>query len=143
MLCRRADGSFTAADVGPGLPGHDFAHFIVERDLPLATGFFINVSRGYSLQQLADAATIRSLGPEPYVSEVLARALGELATGACTCEQFPQRVALELGQMGLAVPEGVSAESAVRMLAELETLMSRFGQLRPGDSMELEFLEKG
>ena len=139
MLCRRADGSFTTADLGPSLPAHDFAHFVVERAFRLPTGFFVNVAKGYTLQQLSDAATIRSLGPEPYVAEVLARALGELATGACRCEQFPERVGTELAAMGLAVPDGITSESAERMLAELETLMRRFGELEPEESMELEF----
>jgi hypothetical protein len=139
MLCRRADGTFSSADVGPSLPGHDLAHFIVERTLRLPAGFFISVSKGYSLQQLSEPATIRSLGPEPYVAEVLARALGELATGACTCEQFPQRVGSELERMGLGAPEGITTESAARMLAELEMLMRRFGELRPGQSLELDF----
>ena len=139
MSCRRADGTFTSADVGPSLPAHDFAHFIVERTFVLPTGFFVNVANGYSLEQLSDAATIRSLGRESYVAEVLARALGELATGACTSGQFPDRVATELGEMGLEVPAGVSSEAAERMLAELHGLMRRFGELSPGESMELEF----
>lgn len=139
MSCRRADGTFTVADVGPSLPAHDFAHLIVERTFELPTGFFVNVANGYSLEQLSDAATIRTLGVEPYVAEVLARALGELATGACSCEQFPDRVATELGQMGLEVPTGVGSQAAERMLIELQDLMRRFGELRPGESMELEF----
>ncbi|HEY2591913.1 MAG TPA: hypothetical protein VGI35_10010 [Steroidobacteraceae bacterium] len=139
MSCRRADGTFTSAEVGPSLPAHDFAHFIVERTFELPTGFFVNVANGYSLEQLSDAGIIRSLGPEPLVAEVLARALGELVTGACNCEQFPDRVAMELRQMGLDVPAGVSSEGAERMLIELQGLMRRFGELQPGESMELEF----
>ena len=139
MSCRRADGTFTSADVGPSLPAHDFAHLIVERTFELPTGFFVNVASGYSLDQLSDAAIIRSLGRESYVAEVLARALGELVTGACNPEQFPDRVATELRQMGLEVPAGVSSEAAQHMLGELEGLMKRFGEMRPGESMELEF----
>lgn len=139
MICSRADGTYTAADVGPSLPAHDFAHFIVERTLGLSSGFFVNVAKGYTLEQLSDATTIRSLGPEPYLAEILARALGELATGACTCDQYTDRVATELRQMGLEMPAGVSAESAERMLLELEGLMRRFGELSGGESMELEW----
>ena len=138
MSCRRADGTFVSADVGPSLPAHDFAHFIVERTFELPTGFFVNVANGYSFEQLSDAAIIRSLGPEPLVAEVLARALGELLTGACNCEQVPDRVALELRQLGLEAPASVSSEGAERMLVELQGLMRRFGELRPGESMELE-----
>lgn len=141
LICRRADGTFTSADLGPSLPGHDFAHFIVERTLRLAAGFFVNIAKGYSIQQLSDAATIRSLGADPYVAEILARALGSLATGACTAEQFPELVGTELGQMGFTVPAGVSAESATRMLEELQSLLRRFAGLGPGESMELQLSE--
>jgi hypothetical protein len=141
LLCRRADGTFTAADLGPSLPGHDFAHLIVERTLRLRSGFFVNIAKGYSIQQLSEAATIRSLGAEPYVAEILARALGSLATGACTVQQFPELVDTELGQMGLLVPGEVSAELAMRMLAELQSMVERFAGLAPGESLELQFGE--
>jgi len=139
MTCWRADGTSTGADLGPSLPGHDLAHYVVEKTLRLPSGFFVHVARGYSIQQLSDAATIRSLGTEPLIAEVLARALGETATGACTCEQFPERVAAELRQLKVSVPEGISAETAERMRGELEQLMRRFGELGHGESMELDF----
>lgn len=140
-MCHRADGTFTSADLGPSLPGHDFAHLIVEQALQLPAGFFVNIAKGYSIQQLSDAATVRSLGTEPYVAEILARALGSLVTGACTVEQFTELVGTELRQMGLSVPGGVSAESATRMLEELQSLLKRFAGLAPGESMELKFGE--
>jgi hypothetical protein len=141
VLCRRADGTFTSADLGPRLPAHDFAHLIVERTLRLPSGFFVNIAKGYSIQQLSDAATIRSLGADPYVAEILARALGSLATGACTVEQFPGLVGTELGQMGLSVPGDLSIELAMRMLEEFQSMVKRFAGLAPGESMELQFGE--
>jgi len=141
MLCRRADGTFTSADLGPSLPGHDFAHLVVERTLRLPSGFFVNIAKGCSIQQLSDAATIRSLGVDLYVAEILARALGSLATGACTVEQFPELVGTELGQMGLSVPGDLSIELAMRMLEELQSMVKRFAGLAPGESMELQFGE--
>ena len=141
VLCRRADGTFTSADLGPSLPAHDFAHLIVERTLRLPSGFFVNIAKGYSIQQLSDAATIRLLGADLYVAEILARALGSLATGACTVEQFRELVGTELGQMGLSVPGDLSIELAMRMLEELQSMVRRFAELAPGESMELQFGE--
>ncbi len=141
LICRRADGTFTSADLGPSLPAHDFAHLIVERTLRLPAGFFANIAKGYSIQQLSDAVTIRSLGADPYAAEILARALGSLATGACTAEQFPELVGTELRQIGLSVPGGVSAESAICMVEELQSFLKRFAELAPGESMELQFGE--
>jgi hypothetical protein len=56
-------------------------------------------------------------------------------------EQFTELVSTELRQMGLSVPGGVSAESATRMLEELQSLLKRFAGLAPGESMELKFDE--
>lgn len=139
MTCRRADGTVSSADVGPSLPAHDLAHFVVEKTLRLPAGFFVNIARGYSIEQLSDAATIRSLGAEPYIAEVLARALAELATGACRLDQFAERVGQELAQMNLPAPAGLGPVLARGMLDELQDLMRRFAELRMGESMELEF----
>ncbi|MGH8227964.1 MAG: hypothetical protein ACREU3_08700 [Steroidobacteraceae bacterium] len=142
MTCHRADGTSTSADVGPNLPAHDFAHFVVERALRLPTGFFVNVANGYSIEQLSDPAVIKALGAEPYVAEVLARALGETTTGACRLDQFVDRVAQELESMRLSVPVGLSSELASRMLEELRALLTQFERLRPGESMQLDFDER-
>lgn len=141
LMCRRADNTFTSAELGPSLPAHDFAHLIVERTLRLSSGFFVNIARGYSIQQLSEAEVIRSLGPQAYVAEILARALGSLATGACRLEQFPELLGTELGQMGLVAPDAVSADSAMRMLRELQSMLERFRGLAPGESMHLQFAD--
>lgn len=141
LICRRLDGTSASADLGPSLPGHDLAHLIVERTLQLRAGFFVSVAKGYSIQQLSHAAIVRSLGTDPYVAEILARALGALATGGCTADQFANLVSIELRQMGLGVPRGLSAESAKHMLEELRSMIKRFGELALGESMELQFDE--
>jgi hypothetical protein len=139
LTCLRTDGTSTTAAVGPGLPGHDLAHFVVERRLALASGFFVNIAKGYSIQQLSQAAVIHALGPEPYVSEILSRGIGSLLTGACAPEQFEELVGTELAQMGLAIPPGVSIDSAREMLEELAGLLQRFTTLGSGESLQLEF----
>lgn len=137
LTCLRDDGTSTSADLGPQLPGHDLAHWVVERHLSLSSGFFVNIAQGYSIQQLSDPVTIRTLGSAPLVSEILARGLGSLLTGACTLEQFPELIGMELSQMGRAVPAGVTTESTQAMLQELRELMDRFAALAPGESLEL------
>lgn len=139
MTCRRSDGTVTSADLGPNLPGHDFAHLIVEQTLQLPSGFFVNIAKGYSIQQLSDAAIIRSLGKEAYVAEILARGIGSLATGACTVGQFMELIGTELRAMGLGLPPGVNAESASGMLEELRLMMGRFERLDLGEAMEVQF----
>lgn len=48
LICERKDGTVEIADLGPNLPFHDIAHFIVERKLKLKKGFYGNIFYGYS-----------------------------------------------------------------------------------------------
>ncbi len=138
LSCAREDGTTASADIGPNLPHHDLAHFVVERAFGLTDGFFGNVARGYTPLQLSNKDIILSLGAEPYRAEILARALGSLHTGACTPEQFNELVNAELSPLGLS---GMLIQPEVRdaLLAEFNGHLATFGRLREGDSMTLDF----
>jgi len=139
LSCARQDGTTASADLGPNLPYHDLAHFVVERAFGLEDGFFGNIARGYTPAQLSDKDIIKSLGKEPYRAEILARALGSLKTGGCTPSQFEGLVNLELSHLGLP---RMYIEPQVRdaLLAEFKTHLDTYGRLRDGDSMTLEFI---
>jgi hypothetical protein len=138
LSCARPDGTTASADLGPSLPHHDLAHFVVERAFGIADGFFGNVARGYTPAQLSDKDIIKGMGVEPYRAEILARALGSLKTGACTLAQFEDLVNAELSLLGL---QHVCIQPQVRdaLLAEFEGHLDTYGKLRDGDSMTLEF----
>jgi hypothetical protein len=74
MTCIRADGSFTRADLGPGLPFHDLCHYVVERAFGLKAGSFGHVASGYSLDSLSRKEVILNLEPESWQAEIVARA---------------------------------------------------------------------
>jgi hypothetical protein len=57
LTCLRTDGSRTAANVGPALPFHDLAHYVVERQFRLREGFFGLVSERYRM--LKNGETLR------------------------------------------------------------------------------------
>jgi len=138
LSCARPDGTTASADLGPTLPHHDLAHFVVERTFGLEDGFFGNVARGYTPAQLSDKDIIKSLGKGPYRAEILARALASLKTGACTPDQFEDLVNAELSHLGLP---HMCIEPHVRdgLLAEFTAHLDAYGRLRDGDSMTLEF----
>lgn len=138
LACFRPDGTSTVADLGPNLPHHDLAHFVVERAFDLQDGFFGHIARGYSPTQLSDKATIMSLGAVPYRAEILARALGSLSTGACTPDQFEELVNMELAAMSLTSMH-IPATAVQAMAVEFDSLMERFAQLRDGETLTLEF----
>jgi hypothetical protein len=137
MVCVRPDGSTVAADLGPSLPYHDLAHFVVERAFGLEDGFFGNIARGYTPAQLSDKNVILSLGPEPYRAEILARALGSLKTGACAPEQFEELVSAELSRLSLSMC--IAADTRDAMMVEFKGLIDKCVGLMDGDSMTLLF----
>jgi hypothetical protein len=142
LTCVRPDGTMASADIGPNLPHHDLAHFVVERAFDLQDGFFGNIARGYTPAQLSDKNIIQSLGAEPYRAEILARALGSLHTGACAPEQFEDLVNAELASLGLP---SLRIQPGVRdaLLAEFKGHLSTYRDLRDGDSMTLSFSALG
>jgi hypothetical protein len=138
LSCARPDGTTASADLGPNLPHHDLAHFVVERAFDLKDGFFGNIARGYTPAQLSDKNIIRRLGAEPYRAEILARALGSLHTGACSPEQFEELVNAELTALGLSsmlIEPGVLEA----LLAEFNGHLTTYRDLREGESMTLVF----
>jgi hypothetical protein len=126
------------ADLGPNLPFHDLAHFVVEREFRLQHGFFANIARGYSPAQLSDKGVILSLGAEPYRAEILARGLGSLATGACDPEQFEDLVNAELSRLALSTML-ISTQVRESMMLEFKALRDSYACLQDGEGLDLEF----
>lgn len=141
LICTRADGTCEHADLGPALPHHDLAHFVVERRLGLTGGFFGRIARGYSVAQLSDKEVIKSSPAESLVAEVAARALQSLFSGACTSNGFSELVNTELARWSIA-PLHVEIEAVDGMRAEFQKLLESYNALRPGDTMCLEFFER-
>ena len=140
MVCTRDDGSFSSAELGPGLPHHDFAHYVVETTLQLKNGFFGSIARGMSFTSLSDKEVIKSLGTESWTAEILAGALGSLATGACTIEQFPALVNSGMTRFKDFDASNVPTSTQIAlMLKRLQELLARWSQLGDGETLLLEF----
>ena len=138
IVCTRDDGSYTASDLGPRLPHHDFAHYIVETTLGLKEGFYGNLARGYSFEQLGDKHVIKTLGAETWRAEILAGALGSLASGACTLDQFPALIKDAAAAFNHTTQTPAASQSA-QMLSDLRLLLDRWSALRDGETLELSF----
>lgn len=138
LKCIRDDGTTVTAELGPGLPHHDLAHYVIERALGLTGGFFGNIANGYTVAQLSDKDIIRALGPQSLMAEIVARALQSLSSGACTFDQFLELINAELAQWRITAlalgPEAISA-----MHTEFKSLVERYRDLKNGQSMELQF----
>jgi hypothetical protein len=137
LVCEKKDGSFEIADLGPKLPFHDIAHFIVERQLKLSNGFYGNIYEGYSVSQLSDKEIIKTLPLQSAVSEIITRALQSLAAGACTTEQFTELIHAEFKLYSINSPLHLGKQEINGMLTDYQNLVSHWQKLKEGESLEL------
>jgi hypothetical protein len=128
------------AELGPGLPHHDLAHYVIERKLGLTGGFFGKLADGYTVAQLSDKDIIKTLGAETLIAEVVARAVQSLSSDACTSDQFLELVNAELMQYRISALT-VQPSTVSEMSTEFESLVERYDALTNGQAIELQFPE--
>jgi len=91
----RDDGSTNTEKLGPVIPHHDLAHFVVEQEFSLKNGFWGNINKGMTIAQLSDKAIIKDLPVESWLAEVMTRNLQALQSGAAEPNQFIKLVQWE------------------------------------------------
>jgi hypothetical protein len=137
LICERRDGGVEITDLGPTLPFHDIAHFIVERQLKLKRGFYGNIYIGYSVKQLSDKNTIRTLPIQSAVAEITTRALQSLGAGACTIEQFSRLINEEFELYSINFELDLEKKKISQMLSDYKKITSQWEQLKEGEGLEL------
>lgn len=138
LICKRKDGTMEVADLGPGLPLHDIAHYVVEKKLNIKRCFFGNIREGYPVSQLSQKETIQILPAESMVSEVVTRALQSLSSGACTIDQFKELIMQEIELQGIHYSLHLTPGDIEDMLQEYQQLLKQWKELREGESIALE-----
>ena len=88
LTCKRKDGTLTSVNLGPNIPNHDIAHYVVEKEFKLENGFYGKVKSGMTIEELSDKEIIRNLDSETWLSEIMARNLQSIGSGAAKTEQF-------------------------------------------------------
>jgi hypothetical protein len=138
LKCVREDGTSMTAELGPGLPHHDLAHYVIERKLGLTGGFYGKLADGYTVADLSDKEIIKTLGAQTLIAEVVARALQSLTSGACASEQFLELINAELVRWRIAALV-IEMSTITEMSAEFRSLVERYGALKNGQCLELQF----
>jgi len=64
LTCKRDDGTFTSTNLGPNIPYHDIAHYVVEKTFSMENGFYGKVKLGMSIEELSDKEIIKTLDSE-------------------------------------------------------------------------------
>jgi len=122
LTCKRKDGTITSVNLGPDIPYHDIAHYVVEKGFKLENGFYGKVKSGMTIEELSDKKIIQNLGSETWLSEIMARNLQSIGSGAAKTEQFIELVNWESKNIsGIRVPN--------MNLPDVEKMKSEFDQL--------------
>lgn len=135
LLCTRANGSITRANLGPDFPYHDIAHYVVEQQMGFTKAFYALITQGYSIEELSTTDMIRSLEREAMVSEVLTRALQSLSSGACRQDQYIDLVTAELKE---ETPH-ISGGDVEEMYTAFMKLFTKWNTLQEGESLTMHF----
>ena len=138
LICKRHDKTTEIANLGPDLPFHDIAHFVVEQQLNLQQGFYGNINSGYTVMQLSDKEIIKTLPVESAVSEIVTRALQSLSTGACSVSQFKDLINEEFSIWSISYPITLYEEEIRQLLTTYQNLLDQWKQLKEGGSLNLE-----
>jgi len=137
LICIRDNGTIEKADLGPALPFHDLAHFVVEKELGLKNGFYGNINRGYSVNELSDKEIIRTLPVESIVSEIVTRGLQSLWSGAASIEQLGDLIEAEFNILSIQYSLCLTDETIFQMYSNYNELITLWKEKGEGEYLEL------
>lgn len=139
LTCRREDGSLTSVNLGPDIPFHDIAHYVIEREFKIKNGFYGKIKSGMTIQELSDKEIIKKLGPETWLSEIMARNLQSMGSGAAENQQFIELITWEVeNTLGIKVPS-MELVNIEKVKSEFEKLCKKWGSVPEGGKLKLIF----
>ena len=139
LICRRKEGTQTSVNLGKDIPNHDLAHYVVEKQFNLKKGFYGKIKLGMTIEELSDKEIIRSLDAETWLSEIMARNLQSIGSGAVKVEEFIVLVNLEAqNNKGIRLPE-MNVEDVKKMKHQFEELCEKWSMIPESGALELIF----
>ena len=139
LTCKRKDGTLTSMNLGPDIPNHDIAHYIVEKEFKLENGFYGKVKSGMTIEELSDKEIIKNLGSETWLSEIMARNLQSIGSGAVKTEQFIELINWEAQNInGIEIPN-MSLTIIEKMKSDFDHLCEKWNLIPEGGKLKLVF----
>ncbi|APZ47417.1 hypothetical protein BW723_14485 [Polaribacter reichenbachii] len=139
LSCIRKDGSNTSQNLGPDFPNHDIAHFIVEKEFKLENGFYGKIKSGKTIAELSDKETIKTLGAETWLSEIMARNLQAVGSGAVNIDEYIEIVHWEAKSInGIKVP-AMHLSDIKNMKQDFDQLCKDWNAMAENDQLRLNF----
>ena len=145
LRCVRADGSVTwqrqEGRQAAFFPLHDLAHYAVESELRLGSGFYGLIAEGWGI---ADTGGKGARGPLPVETVAAEHLVGvldlERAGGVeWTAEEINREAAAYAATRGRPAPRPVSDAELGRVRSRVGELFARWRALPPGATLELGF----
>ena len=139
LTCKRKNGSFTSANLGRDIPNHDIAHYVVERYFKIQGGFFGTIKSGKTIAELSDPEEIKNLGPETWLSEIMARNLQAIGSGTASIEQYSDLIRWEVTSMkGIQIPT-INLTDIEEMKSDFKMLCKKWDALLENEELNLIF----
>lgn len=135
LTCVRDDGSVTWTHLPRGIVQHDFAHYVIETTLGLKNAFLGLVAKGYDIPDFNQPKAKRpfeipkaAIDVEPIVALLQADMLDCATEGNGIFQNYSAGLPITLTEEQLDV-----------MRQKLRQLLQWWEDLRPGESMTLQF----
>lgn len=139
LTCKRNDGSVTSLNLGPDIPNHDIAHYVVEKEFNLEHGFYGKIKSGMTIEELSDKEIIKNLSSETWLSEIMARNLQSIGSGAAETEQFIELIHWEAQNMdGMEVPK-MNLTKIEKMKLNFDQLCDKWNMIPENGKLKLFF----
>ena len=139
LTCKRTDGSLTSENLGPNLPNHDIAHYVVETKYNMTNGFYGKLKSGMSIAELSDKNIIKNLDSDVWLSEIMARNLQSISSGGSTIEQYIELINWETKNMkGIKVPN-MTLTDIQEMKNTFDYLCKKWGLVAENKHLKLTF----
>ncbi len=139
LTCKRRYGTITSMNLGPDIPNHDIAHYVVEKEFKLENGFYGNVKSGMPIEDLSDKEIIKNLDSETWLSEIMARNLQSIGSGAAKTEQFIELVNWETQNSKEMKIPNMSLITVKKMKADFDQLCKKWGLIPENGELKLIF----
>lgn len=144
LRCIRNDGSNTWTKIEPAIEFHDLAHYVVETELGFVNAFYGLLARGFDIADFEMPRDKRpeelrppNLHVEALQTEHIVNLL-QISQQRDSAEFLPMLGEI-LAEKDIPFPASLNKQSLNSIQLRLKGLLLRWGRLREGESLHLQF----
>ncbi|KZS39257.1 hypothetical protein AWE51_11955 [Aquimarina aggregata] len=139
LTCKRVDGTITSENLGPDIPNHDIAHYVIEKRFKMKNGFYGKIKSGMTITELSDKDVIKNLGSETWLSEIMSRNLQSIGSGAANIDQYIQLINWEAKSIGNIPVPNMDTTDIIEMKSEFDLICEKWNVIPENGELSLKF----